>query len=139
VREIVEDLAGQGAAVLWATQRIDEIRGFAHQVTLLGDAQVRFAGSVPALMARAEARDFVLRLGMPHGPGAADALAAALGPTGDVAPLDGEHWRLSLGEHAVLGEAIAALTDSGVSVLACHRERSELEEAFMALSGGGVA
>jgi ABC-2 type transport system ATP-binding protein len=139
VRGIVEDLARQGAAVLWATQRIDEIRGFAHQVTLLGDGEVRFAGSVPALMARAEARDFVLRLDVPHGPGVAGALAAALGSAGDVAPLDGKHWRLSLGEDTVLGQAIAALTDSGVSVLACHRERSELEEAFMALSGEGAA
>ena len=139
VRGIVEELADQGAAVLWATQRIDEIRGFAHQVTLLGGGQVRFAGSVPALMARAEARHFVLRLDVSQDSGVAARLVAVLGARGAVVPLGEEHWRLSLAEDTVLGEAIATLTGAGVSVLGCHRERSELEEAFMALSGGGAA
>jgi ABC-2 type transport system ATP-binding protein len=138
VRGIVEDLARRGAAVLWATQRIDEIRGFADQVTLLGAGRVRFAGSVPALMAHAEARHFVLRLDTPAGPLAHESLAAVLGRIGTLTAAGGEHWRLSLAGDSVLGEAVAALAGSGVSVVGCHRERSELEEAFMALSGGAV-
>ena len=34
-----------------------------------------------------------------------------------------------------LGAAIAALADGGVDVLACRQERSEIEEAFLALTG----
>jgi ABC-2 type transport system ATP-binding protein len=130
VREIVEGLAGRGTAVLWATQRIDEIRGFAHGVTLLGGGRVRFAGSVADLMAHAQARHFVLRL---------DSAPRPIGRAGSLTPLGGEHWELTLGADAVLGDAIAALAGAGVSVLACHRECSELEEAFMALSGGDAA
>jgi ABC-2 type transport system ATP-binding protein len=126
VRGVVEELAGRGTAVLWATQRIDEIRGFAHGVTLLGAGRVRFSGSVADLMAHAEARHFVLRL---------RGVVPPLGSAGTLAPLGGEHWELTLGGDAVLGDAIAVLAGAGVSVLGCHRERSELEEAFMALSG----
>jgi ABC-2 type transport system ATP-binding protein len=135
VRLIVEELARQGTAVLWATQRIDEIRGFAHQVTLLGGGRLRFTGSVPSLMARAEARRFVLRLDVRDGPGIRDAMAAALGETGEIEHLDAEHWLLCVGTDTVLGQAVARLSGSGIAVLGCHRERSELEEAFMTLSG----
>jgi hypothetical protein len=34
---------------------------------------------------------------------------------------------------------IAALAGAGLDVLACRRERSEIEEAFLALSGEGAA
>ena len=62
VRDLVAKLARDGTAVVWATQRIDEIRGFADQVTLLGGGEVRFSGSVPALIATTDARSFVLQL-----------------------------------------------------------------------------
>ena len=139
VRLIVEDLARQGTAVLWATQRIDEIRGFAHQVTLLGGGMLRFTGSVPSLMARAEARRFVLRLDVRGGPEISAAMASALGDTAVVEHLDAEHWLLTLGADGVLGQAVAALSGSGIAVLGCHRERSELEEAFMTLSATAPA
>ncbi len=50
IRALIEDCANRGAAVVWATQRLDEIRGFAGSVTLLHEGRVRFAGSVPALL-----------------------------------------------------------------------------------------
>lgn len=135
VRAIVEGLARRGTAVLWATQRIDEIRGFAHAVTLLGTGRVRFAGSVPALIAHSEARRFVLHLDLCQAPEAEERLDSALGDRGHVAALEGRHWLLTLGEHKVLGDAISAIVAARVAVLGCHRERSELEEAFVALSG----
>ena len=49
----------------------------------------------------------------------------------------GEHWLLDLNERSILGDAIAALSSAGVSVLTCHRERSEVEDAFASLSRGG--
>jgi ABC-type molybdate transport system ATPase subunit len=47
---------------VWATQRLDEIRGFAHQVTVLDEGKVRFVGTVPQLMAISEVRRYVLQL-----------------------------------------------------------------------------
>jgi ABC-2 type transport system ATP-binding protein len=138
VRQLVAELAGAGATVLWATQRIDEIRGFATGVTLLRAGRVAFSGSVPSLMAHAQARHFVVRLDLHHHDDgrAANAVTGALATSCEISRLDEQHWRLELSEGTVLGDAIAALAGAGVAVIGCHRERSELEEAFMALSVG---
>jgi ABC-2 type transport system ATP-binding protein len=140
IRALIAGLAARhGAAVLWATQRLDEIRGFASAVTFLDRGTVRFAGSVEALMAHAASRRYVIRVrnGSP-GPLATDHLSHLLGPRGLVeagAGDDGEHFRLEPGAGIPLGAAIAALADGGVDVLACRQERSEIEEAFLALTG----
>lgn len=134
VRAIVERVARGGAAVLWATQRIDEVRGFADRVTLLRAGRVRFAGSVAALIAAAEARRFVLRLGHAGDVESRPALAEALGDGAALERLDDDHWLLALRGGTVLGDAVAALAGAGVPVLACHRERSEIEAAFVALA-----
>jgi ABC-2 type transport system ATP-binding protein len=139
IRALVAGLAARGTAVLWATQRVDEIRGFASAVTFLDRGTVRFAGSVEALMAQAASRRYVIRVRNGH-PGAlaTEQLAGLLGARASVEPgagADGEHFRLEPGEGVPLGAAIAALADGGVDVLACRQERSEIEEAFLALTG----
>jgi ABC-type multidrug transport system ATPase subunit len=53
VRELIAACAERGAAVLWATQRLDELRGFADEVTLMSGGSAVFRGSVEALAARA--------------------------------------------------------------------------------------
>ena len=61
-----------------------------------------------------------------------------LGARATVAPGandDGEHFRLEPVDGIPLGAAIAALADGGIDVLACRQERSEIEEAFLALTG----
>src|SRR5919202_6225407 len=58
VQALVRAAADEGAAVLWATQRLDEIRDFADRVTLLSAGRVRFAGSVPPLKAPAPHRRY---------------------------------------------------------------------------------
>ena len=89
IRALTSDLAARGAAVLWTTQRIDEIRGFADAVTFLHRGEVRFAGSVPQLIARGDASPrYVVRVrnGQPGVPPATAALQRALGPGATVAP-----------------------------------------------------
>ena len=140
IRDLVAELARDGVAVLWTTQRIDEVRGCVDRVTLLREGKVGFAGSVNGLMAHAEARRFILRLG--GGIDTSDALQLDrdLAGLAELRPLEssgGEHWLLTLNERRVLGEAIAALASAGVPVLGCHRERSEVEDAFVSLSGAG--
>jgi ABC-2 type transport system ATP-binding protein len=55
VRALVAERARRGTTVLWATQRLDELRDFADAVTLLAGGRVRFRGTVQALAARAVA------------------------------------------------------------------------------------
>jgi ABC-type multidrug transport system ATPase subunit len=140
VQTLIEAHAERGAAVIWATQRVDEIRGFAGQVTLLHEGQVRFTGTVPEFVASAVRRIHVLHLrdGVSDRPSVLRPAQAALGDIATISPIsepDGEHYRLALREGAVLGEALASLTASGIRVLACREERSEVELAFLQLTG----
>ena len=139
IRGLIGSLAARGTAVLWATQRVDEIRGFASAVTFLDRGVVRFAGSVEGLMAQAASRRYVIRVrnGRP-GALATEQLGTLLAGRAAVeagAAADGEHFRLQPGADVPLGAAIAALAAGGVDVLACRQERSEIEEAFFALAG----
>ncbi len=137
VRQLVAELARNGAAVVWATQRIDEIRGFADRVTLLGGGEVRFTGSVPALIATTDARSFVLQLRHNGLGDATRRVSRMVSEHWTIARLDDgetDHYLLSLDDESVLGDAIGALQATGISVVTCHRERSEIEEAFVTLS-----
>jgi ABC-2 type transport system ATP-binding protein len=137
VRDLVAERAADGAAVVWATQRIDEIRGFARRVTLLDKGVVRFTGTVPQFMSKATARRHLIQL---RGRAAAIDLSSAgvaLGSLGSIAPSgepDGEHYVLSLLEHATLGEAVSRLVSRGIDVLSCREERSGIEEAFLSMT-----
>ena len=142
VRELIEGAAGDGTAVLWATQRLDEIRGFADRVTLIDRGRTRFQGSVHALLEHAVPRQYVLQLrnGRLAGGELERELEALLAPFGRVAgagPEGSDHFLISLAREAALGDVVATLVAARVQVLACRQERSEIEEAFLALTGEG--
>lgn len=115
---------------MWATQRLDEIRGLADGVTLIAQGRKVFAGSVPELMTHAVPRRYLVRLRGSMETGALDGLAT-LERTGQGA----EHFLLVLQDDAVLGAALAALGAAGVDVLTCTEERSGIEQAFLSLAG----
>jgi ABC-2 type transport system ATP-binding protein len=139
IHELVSAAARRGTAVIWTTQRVDEIRGFADRVTVLRKGSVRFNGTVPQLMAVTTANRFLVRL---HGDGlrgeeVAERSAAALGASGSIAPGpedDGEHFLLSLREDVSIGWAAARLLEARIDVLACREERSAIETAFLYLT-----
>jgi ABC-type multidrug transport system ATPase subunit len=140
VRELVRAAAELGAAVVWATQRLDEIRSFAESVTLLDRGRVRFEGSVSDLMQIAEPRHYVLRLRGADGveralESRAQLAVGNLGAIEAVGNGAGPHYRLGLAQSAGVGDAILRLEKSGIRVLTCRQERSEIEEAFLALTG----
>jgi ABC-2 type transport system ATP-binding protein len=141
VRELVAAAALRGAAVLWATQRIDEIRAFASNVTLLGGGKMRFVGTVGELMSRAAPRH-VLRLRNCRSSGE-DLLRIgrlALDGRGTLSPHsagNADHYVLGLAEDVVLGDALGALAAAQIQVLACGEERSQLEDAFLTLTREG--
>lgn len=141
IRSLVADLANRGAAVLWTTQRIEEIRDFAHRVTLLHRGQVRFNGSVTELVARAPARRYVVnvRNGNPNRAPDPHVLQIALGSGARISlgPGDPGTFLLAPGPDRALGSAIAALAASGFEVTGCRQERAEIEDAFLALAGEG--
>jgi ABC-2 type transport system ATP-binding protein len=130
VRELVRLLADRGTAVIWATQRLDEIRGFADTVTLLAGGRVRFSGAVAALLEHAPRRRYVLRL---DAPSSTEALQAAVGDHGGLTAADAGHVLLELHDGAGLGAAVAALERAGATVRDCRQESSEAESAFLAL------
>jgi ABC-2 type transport system ATP-binding protein len=139
VQDLARRAARRGAAVVWTTQRIDEIRGFADRITLLSKGNVRFVGTVPELMSHSAPRRYLLRLrnGRSSGDELLPTLRAALDHMGAVAATDvpsSEHFVVSLADEIVLGDALASLTEAGVHVLACREERSEIEEAFLFLT-----
>ena len=130
VRDLVVSAARRGTAVVWATQRLDEIRGLADGVTVIAQGRQVFAGSVPELMAHAVPRRYLLRLRGTMPSEALDGLAT-LERTGDGA----EHFLLVLKDDTVLGDALAALDAAGIGVLTCTEERSGIEQAFLSLAG----
>ena len=138
IRSLVRDLAARGTAILWTTQRVDEVRGFADAVTLLARGQVKFVGTVPELMAHALPRRYLVQLrsrDLQDRP--TDTLRAALEGLGTItATADGgfDHHLLALRDDAVLGDALARIRDAGYELLGCRDERSGVEEAFLSLT-----
>jgi ABC-type multidrug transport system ATPase subunit len=139
VRELVRNRARAGAAVVWTTQRIEEVRGFADVVTVLHGGRIRFSGGVTELMSHARPRRYVLALSAEDAAAAPDraTLARAIASMGVISPLEAgasRYYVLALQEDVVLGDALFALTASGVKVHACREERPEIEEAFLTLT-----
>ena len=137
VRDLVEGQAAQGAAVVWVTQRLEEIRGFAQTVTVLDRGHVRFDGSVPRLLALAAPRRFLLRLDprslATHG-GALEPVLRGRATLEGLGADDPEHFLLALDDGVALGEILGALAEHAITVLSCSEEHSELEEAFLLLT-----
>jgi ABC-type multidrug transport system ATPase subunit len=139
IRMLVSLVAAGGTAVVWTTESVDEIRGFADTVTFVDGGRVRFSGPVARLQDREQPPRYVLRLRatFPSGPTGRAKLQRTLGGTATIdlpSPHDPEHVVLQpIGEHAI-GDAIAALAEEGFVVLACRQERSTLEEAFLGRS-----
>lgn len=136
IRQLITDRATQGAAVVWATQLLDEIRGFAHSVTVLHRGGVRFRGTVSALLRTTTTQRFLLRLaadghnGVPLG-----RLRHLVGDRGTVdAATEANHVHLGLNDGAVLGDVLATLARDGIRVTSCNEEQSLVEAALRRLT-----
>jgi ABC-2 type transport system ATP-binding protein len=139
IQDLVREIADRGAAVIWTTQRLDEIRGFADAVTVLDRGRTTFAGTVEALMLQSTSRAYFVRLRGAAGAAANAELERAndaLGTSGVLSRAGGdhEHLRLDLTEGAVLGEALSAIAGAGLVVLDVAQQRSELEQSFLRLT-----
>jgi ABC-type multidrug transport system ATPase subunit len=137
VRELTNERARNGTAVLWATQRIEELHGFAQRVTVLDRGTVAFTGSVTALAAMGGGERHILQLGPGStvAPGALDGLGTIHPAPGQ----DASHVLIALTPGASLGAAIAALTTAGAEVVSCRDERPPIEQAFLAVTAERAA
>jgi ABC-type multidrug transport system ATPase subunit len=136
VQELIAATAARGAAVIWTTQRIEEIRAFADAVTLLDGGSVRFAGTVPQLMATWQSTTYVIHVAAGPEVDLLDAARSAVGARAHLSPADDRdprHFVLALAEGEILGRALAALTGAGIDVLSCTEETSSLQGAFLRL------
>ena len=138
VRDLVLNIAREGAAVVWTTQRVHEIAGLADHVTLLAKGRTRFDGPFSDFVSTRKRQRFALRLGNGVDSDAVRRFDQSLGASGGVSMTaggDGERLSLWLTDELTLGEAVNRLTAEGVIILACSEEVSELEEAFMRFAG----
>ena len=141
VRALVQELAGRGTAVLWTTQRIEEIRHFAQVVTLIHRGQVRFSGSVGELIERAPDSGYIVKVrnGNPDHPPDLRALQLALGNSARISALPNSvgEFLLAPRPNRGLGSTMATLVDAGFEVTGCRQDRAEIEDAFLALATDG--
>jgi ABC-2 type transport system ATP-binding protein len=134
VRALTRDATRGGTAVLWATQRIEELAGFADRVTVLDRGTVCFAGTVAELAAAGGGDRYVVGLG-PRTTVSLPELDAALGALGRVLPAtDAAHALVVVSPGVSLGAALSALTAAGGEVTSCRDERPAIERAFLAVT-----
>jgi ABC-2 type transport system ATP-binding protein len=139
IRLLVRRIANEhGAAVIWATQRVEEIRAFADDVTLLDHGCVCFSGPVAGFLGHAIADRFVVRLLATEPTRTLADIAVCLEHIADVRPAgaDGDQFLLEIRDGFFLGSALDALAAGGFTVVSCSEERPGAEAAFLRLTAG---
>jgi ABC-type multidrug transport system ATPase subunit len=141
IRALVRRLADEGAAVLWTTQRVDEVSEFAHSTTLLLEGGVIFSGSPAQLAARAPSDRFLIQVRTADA-GRPPPLAAVQLAAGSAAAIvstnEAGYFLLAPLDPRNLGVAVARLVDAGFDVFSCRQAHSEMEEAFLVLTGAAA-
>jgi ABC-type multidrug transport system ATPase subunit len=140
VRALTREIAGEGTAVVWATQRLEEIRDFARTATLLRGGEVRYAGSVERLAEDIRVRRHVVRVRVDQAFQPAELAAHVRGVLGAAAEVglaaaDTDLLLLELGEDETIGSALTRLAAADIDVVSCREVQSEIEEAFVRLTG----
>jgi ABC-2 type transport system ATP-binding protein len=139
IHELTKNLAATGTAVIWTTQRIEEIRGLADRVSVLAKGEVRFTGTVPQLAALASVPGYVVTVsnGGASGTRLLEAVRDAVRDRATVAAAAGERadrFQLTLGRDVILGDVFSALTGANLTILACREQRPEIEDAFLSVT-----
>jgi ABC-type multidrug transport system ATPase subunit len=141
IRDLVSRRADEGTAVLWTTQRVDEMSDFAHSTTLLVQGAVVFRGSPAELAARAVSDRYLIQVRTldTGGPPSVAAVQLAIGRAAAILPTnDAGYFLLVPPDPSGLGSAAARLVDGGFDVIGCRQAHSEMEEAFLVLTGAAA-
>ncbi len=141
IRDLVRRIADEGTAVLWTTQRVDEVPHFADSTTLLLQGMVVFTGSPAQLAARAPSDRYLIqvRTGGAGGPPPLAAVQLAVGPSTPImATNDAGYFVVAPRDPQGVGVAVARLVNGGFDVVSCRQAHSEMEEAFLVLTGAAA-
>jgi ABC-type multidrug transport system ATPase subunit len=141
IRALVRRVALDGTAVLWTTQRIDEVPDFVDSVTLLLQGSVVFTGSPAELAASAPTDRYLIQVRMRDiaTPPPLAAVQFAVGSGATVTPTnDLGYFVVTPRESQGVGLAIARLLNGGFDVITCRQAQSEMEEAFLVLTGAAA-
>lgn len=141
IRALVRGIADDGTAVLWTTQRVDEVAAFANSVTLLLHGALVFAGSPAELVARAPADRCLIQVRTRNAaaPPTLAAVQLAVGPCTTIrATNDAGYFALTPQDPHEIGLAVARLVNGGFDVFTCRQAQSEMEEAFLAVTGAAA-
>ena len=137
IRALVRGLADDRAAVLWTTQRVDEVPDFADSVTLLLEGAVVFAGSPAQLAARAPTDRYLIQVRI-RDRGTPPSQAAVQLAVGRGTPIsatnDAGYFLLAPRDADGLGLAVARLVNGGFDVIACRQAHVANGEAIAARS-----
>ena len=133
VRALITDLASRGTGVLWATQRLDELTGFADSVTVLSHEGVAFGGSIQELLVQVPRRSFLISTGLSD-PRMAGAALDALG--GVEYSIEGDDLLVHVSASTTIGDVVAALADAGFGVTGVNEAGSTVEAAYRHVLGG---
>jgi ABC-2 type transport system ATP-binding protein len=138
VRSLVTEACSAGAAVVWATQRLEEIRSFAHEVTVLGRGDVRFSGRVNELVERALTRTYEIQL--ENGSATLPMLRGALEGVAELSPhpFYDDRLLLHMDTGIALSDVFREIETAGAKVHSCAEARSDIEEAFLHLTAEDV-
>jgi ABC-2 type transport system ATP-binding protein len=137
VRSLVRGVAAtRGAAVLWATQRVEEIRGFADTVTVLDQGTAAFSGSVVGFLSHAAAGGYIVRLAGSQPP-PVEVLRQCLEDHAQVDQAEGDGGQFLIRPHGAspLGHSLDALSAGGFTVVSCTEEHPGAERAFLQITG----
>jgi ABC-2 type transport system ATP-binding protein len=137
VRRMVRRMAEDGAGVMWATQRLEELPGLADTVSVIGGGGLRFQGALERLLAEATVRTFVVKTESSPTDTALEAVRTRLGGRSMVERLEGPgapRLRVGLGEGDRLGTVIALLEAVGVRVVSCTEQEAEIRLAFKSVT-----
>ncbi|MGH8911043.1 MAG: ABC transporter ATP-binding protein [Acidimicrobiia bacterium] len=136
IRALILDLAVSGTAVLWATQRLDELAGFADSVTVLSEGGVAFDGPMEELLVQLPRRSFRISTGLSDPSRVANALET----------LTGVEWSRDANDLVVhipagtnLGDVVTVLAQAGFPVTAVNEEGSTVEAAYRHVLGGSAS
>jgi ABC-type multidrug transport system ATPase subunit len=141
IRDLVSRLAREGTAVLWTTQRVDEVPNFARSTTLLVQGGVVFTGSPAELAARAATDRYLIqvRTVATGRPPTQAVVQLAIGSAATILPTnDAGYFLLVPRDPSGLGAAIGRLVGGGLDVIGCRQPESEMEEAFLVLTGAAA-
>lgn len=141
IRALVRQLGSDGTAVLWTTQRVDEVADFADSATLLRKGEVIFSGSPAQLAAHAPSDLYLIQVRRSDAgtPPRLAAVQLAAGPGARIMPTnDLGYFLLAPESSRGLGVAVARLVAAGFEVITCRQAQSDMEEAFLLLTGAAA-